>query len=193
MLGLPVAQEKVMRRLICISATLLALAGCDRAAVTPDAAPAAIAPFSHAMTTDLSGFYLPVEPVRLGQWSLDHVFIGQAAEFESWQGGARSETFGPVMIQFEDAASPMVQTELGEAHSATARVLPTRYAVTDATVEFEGTSPELGRVTFEGRLDQGALATSKRNLGGDGVVLTGTLTAAGQTVRGVRLTWWMGD
>ena len=38
-----------------------------------------------------------------------------------------------------------------------------------------------------------ALATSRRNLGDEGVVVTGTLTAAGQTVRGVRLRWWMGD
>jgi len=60
-------------------------------------------------------------------------------------------------------------------------------------VRFEGESPELGRVTFEGRLDQGALATARRNLGGDGVVLTGSLTAGGQTVRDVRLMWWMGD
>ena len=173
----------------CLAA--LAVAACDRTPAPVDAtAPAA---FSHAMTADISGFYLPVEPVRIGQWSLDHIFVGQAPEFESWEGGARSETFGPVMIQFDDTTSPMVATELGEAHGVTARVLPTSYAVTDARVAFEGESPELGRVTFEGRLDQGALATARRNLGGDGVVLTGNLTADGQTVSGVRLTWWMGD
>ena len=136
---------------------------------------------------------MPVEPVRIGRWSLDHLFIGQTSEFANWEGGSPGATFAPVMVQFDDATSAMVQTELGEAHGVTARVLPTRYTVTDTTVRFEGQSPELGRVRFEGRLDQGALATARRNLGGDGVVLTGTLTAAGQTVRGVRLTWWMGD
>lgn len=169
----------------------LAVAACDRPSA-PAGAPEPAA-FSHATTADLSGYYMPVEQVRIGPWSLDHVFVGQTAEFENWEGGARSEPFGPVMIQFDNATSPMVQTELGEAHSVTARVLPTRYAVTDTAIRFEGESPELGRVTFEGQLDQGALATSKRNLGGDGVVLTGSLTAGGQTVRGVRLRWWMGD
>ena len=169
----------------------LAVASCERTS-GPDGAPPAAA-FSHAATADISGYYLPVGPVRIGQWRLDHLFVGQAAEFESWEGGSRGDAFGPVMIQFDDATSPMTPTELGEAHSITARVLPTRYEVTDTTVTFEGRSPELGRVTFEGRLDQEALATSRRNLGGDGVVMTGTLTGGGQTVRDVGLRWWMGD
>ncbi|MDI6624965.1 MAG: hypothetical protein QME55_09565 [Brevundimonas sp.] len=176
-----------------IGAALLAalgLASCERASA-PAEPPAAA--FSHALTADISGYYMPAEPVRIGQWSLDHLFVGQASEFESWEGGSRSDTFAPVMIQFDDASSPMVATELGEAHSVTARVLPTRYEVTDASVMFEGRSPEQGRVTFDGRLDADALATSKRNLGGDGVVLTGTLTAGGRTVENVRLRWWMGD
>ena len=65
--------------------------------------------------------------------------------------------------------------------------------MTDTSVRFEGRSPELGVVSFEGRLDPGALATSRRNLGDEGVVVTGTLTAGGETVRDVRLRWWMGD
>lgn len=177
-----------------IGAALLgafAVASCERPPAPAEGPPAAA--FSHAATADLSGYYMPAEPVRIGPWSLDHVFVGQAAAFAEWEAGTRSETFAPVMIQFDDATSPMTPTELGEAHSITARVLPTRYEVTDTTVTFEGRSPELGRVTFDGRLDQAALATSRRNLGGDGVVLTGTLTGGGQTVRDVRLRWWMGD
>lgn len=174
-------------------ALVLAAAACDRPAEPADApAPAATA-FSHSATGDLSGYYMPLSDVRIGKWNLDHVFVGQAAEFRSWTGGDRNTTFAPVMLQFDDVTSPMVETELGEARSVTARVLPTRYAVSDDRVRFEGTSPELGRVSFDGRLDQGALATSRRNLGDEGVVLTGTLTAGGQTVRGVRLRWWMGD
>ncbi len=185
-----------MHTRILIGAALLAtfaLASCERS-TEPAGAPAAIsAAFNHTTTADISGYYMPVEPVRIGQWSLDHLFLGQASEFETWEGGSRSETFGPVMLQFDDAASPMVATELGQAHSVTARVLPTRYDVTDTTVSFEGRSPELGRVAFDGRLDPDALATARRNLGDDGVVMTGTLTAGRQTVRDVRLRWWMGD
>ena len=173
----------------------LVLAACDRTATPPDApepAPPA-AGFSHTLTTDLSGYYLPAQSVRAGDWSLHHVFIGQALEFRAWEGGERSPTFAPVMLQFEDETSPMVQTELGETRSGTARVLPTSYEVTDASVTFAGRSEELGEVRFEGRLDPGALATARRNLGGEGVVMTGTLSAGDQTFRDVRLRWWMGD
>lgn len=174
-------------------AASLAVAACDRTSAPADAPAATSTAFSHATTADISGYYMPAEPVRIGQWSLDHLFVGQASEFETWEGGARDEPFAPVMLQFDDTTSPMVATELGEAHSVTARVLPTRYEVTDTAVSFEGRSPELGKVSFDGRLDPDALATAKRNLGGDGVVMTGSLTAGGQTVRDVRLRWWMGD
>lgn len=185
-----------MRHLIGLAAGLLILTGCDRS-VAPGDAPAAPAPaaaaFSHTATSDLSGYYMPVSEVRIGKWVFDHIFVGQAFEFEAWKGVESGTTFAPVMLQFDDATSPMVQTELGEARSVTARVLPTRYDVAEDRIVFEGTSAELGVVRFEGRIDQGALATSRRNLGDEGVVVTGTLTAAGQTVRDVRLRWWMGD
>ena len=179
-------------------ALALAAAACDRPAEPANApadAPAAAAAraFSYAATSDLSGFYMPMTEVRLGKWSLNHVFVGQAAEFQAWTGAETETTFAPFMVQFDDATSPMAETELGETRSITARVLPTRYAVSDDRIEFEGISAEMGAVSFEGRIDQGVLATSRRNLGDEGVVVTGTLTAAGQTVRDVRLRWWMGD
>ena len=136
---------------------------------------------------------MPVEPTHIGKWSLEHIFVGQASEFETWEGGTHSDTFAPVMIEFDDTTSPMVDTEQGEARGVSARVLPTRYEVTDTTVSFDGQSAELGAVTFVGRLDPEALATSRRNLGGEEVVLTGTLTAGGETARNVRMRWWMGD
>lgn len=171
----------------------LAVAACDPPAPPGDAPPPPAPGFAHAMISDLSGYYLPSDEVSAGNWRLHHLFVGQAADFQAWEGGARSATFAPVMLEFEDAASPMVQTELGEARSVTARVLPIAYAVSDTAVSFSGRSPELGRVTFEGRLDPGALATARRNLGGDGVVMTGRLRVGGQTIEGVRMTWWMGD
>ncbi len=174
-------------------AAALVLASCERAAAPSGPDGPSPSAFSHALTTDLSGYYLPAEPVRVGNWSLHHVFVGQASEFRAWEGGERSATFAPVMIQFEDVSSPMVQTELGERRSRSARVLPTTYEVTDTTVTFSGRSPELGEVRFVGRLDPGALATARRNLGGEGAVLSGALAAGGQTFPDVRLRWWMGD
>ncbi|MDI1326762.1 MAG: hypothetical protein PSV23_08160 [Brevundimonas sp.] len=175
---------------------VLAVTACDRPA-EPAGAPAVPAPAasasSYAVTSDVSGYYMPASEVRIGKWAFDHIFVGQAFEFEAWKGADSGTTFAPVMLQFNDATSPMVETELGEARSVTARVLPTRYAVSDDRIEFEGTSTELGPVRFEGRINQGALATSRRNLGDEGVVVTGTLTAGGQTVRDLRLRWWMGD
>ncbi len=172
---------------------VLALASCDRPS-RPGEAPSAAAPaFSHAMTSDLSGYYMPTSEARIGQWSLDHVFVGQAAEFQAWEAGTRSATFGPVMLQFDDVTSPLVATEIGEVRSVTARVLPTAYAVTDARISFEGRSAELGAVRFEGAFDPGALATSRRNLGDEGVVVTGRLTVGEGPPRTVQLRWWMGD
>ena len=172
----------------------VALASCDNAAEPSKAggAPPAAA-FTNTASNDVSGYYMPLDPVRVGKWSLDHMFVGQAAEFQSWQGGERGATFAPVMLQFDDENSPLVQTEIGEAHSITARVLPTSYTVNDAGVRFEGRSPELGRVIFDGRLDQGALATARRNLGDEGVVLTGSLKVGDAPAQAVRLRWWMGD
>lgn len=182
-----------IRRLTAAALAALAVAACDPPTPPGDAPPPPAPGFAHAMTSDLSGYYLPTGEVSAGKWRLQHLFVGQSTDFQAWEGGARSSTFAPVMLEFEDTTSPMVETELGEARSVTARVLPTSYAVSDTAVSFSAQSPELGRVTFEGRLDPGALATARRNLGGDGVVMTGRLRVGDQTVDGVRMTWWMGD
>lgn len=184
-----------MRTLIGLAACLLVLTSCDR----PDAngeppSPAAVpAAFSHSISSNLSGYYMPASDVRIGKWAFDHVFVGQAQDFEAWEGGSRSGTFGPVMLQFDDETSPMVQTEIGEARSITARVLPSTYSVTDSRITFEGRSAELGAVRFEGALDPAALATARRNLGDEGVVVTGRLTVGDGPAQNVQLRWWGGD
>ncbi|MBX9801600.1 MAG: hypothetical protein K2Y04_02415 [Caulobacteraceae bacterium] len=181
-----------MRNLIGLAVGILLLASCNRPEA-PAEPPPATAAFSHAISADLSGYYLPASEVRIGNWSFDHIFVGQAQDFRSWEGGSRSETFGPVMLQFEDVTSPMVQTEIGETRSVSARVLPGAYSVTDTSLSFEGRSPELGRVRFEGTLDPAALATSRRNLGDEGVVVTGQLTVGDAPAQTVQLRWWAGD
>ena len=180
-----------MRNLIGLAVGLLLLASCDRPEAPTEVPPAAA--FRHAMSSDLSGYYLPAGEVRVGNWAFHHIFVGQVQEFQAWESGNRSETFAPVMLQFEDVTSPMVQTEIGETRSVSARVLPTTYSVTDTSLSFEGRSPELGAVRFEGSLDPGALATSRRNLGDEGVVVTGRLTVGDAQARTVQLRWWAGD
>lgn len=183
---------------------VLAVAACDQAAEPADAPadaaaapPAAGAPaaeaFSYAATSDLSGYYMPSSEVRLGKWSFDHIAIGPVDEFRSWTGTDAAATYAPVMLQFKDETSPMVETELGETRSIAPRVLPARYSVSNDRIEFEGTSPELGAVRFEGRIDPAALASARAEGGGEGVVVTGTLSAAGQTINDLRMRWWMGD
>lgn len=187
-------------RFVMIAAAVSVLAGCERTAApvdAPDAASpgASAAAFSHTISGDQSGYYLPVTDARAGDWRLDRIYMGQASDFAAWEAGPRNEPFGPLMLEFSDTSSPTQTNEMGgEAHTVTARVLPTRYSVTDDRVRFEGRSPELGAVTFEGRLDQEALATGKRNLGAsEAPVLTGRLTFGRQTFNDQQFRWWMGD
>lgn len=183
-------------RIVPFLATVLAmapLASCDRPEAGRDTSRTPVESFAYNAAGDVSGYYMPMDEVRFGQWSFEHVFVGQAPEFGAWEGGERSTTFAPVMLVFDDVTSPMTQTELGETRSVSVRVLPTVYAVDDVQVRFEGRAAELGRVIFDGRMDQGALATSRRNLGDEGVVMTGSLKVGDAAPRAVRLRWWMGD
>jgi len=150
--------------------------------------------FRHDLSSDVSGYYLPRGRVQQGDLRLMHLSVGPGFAFDDWEGGQRSATYGPVMMVFEDVTAAPVQTELGPQPGVTIRVLPTRYTMTDTGLTFEGTADRLGRVTFEGRLDQDALATARRNLGdSEAPVLTGDLSIGRQTYRGVTLGWFGGD
>lgn len=173
---------------------LLALAACDRPAKAPQAPAAAkAAAFAHDLPEDVSGYFIPTETVRIDDWRLHHLFLGQVPDFIAWEGGQRTQGFAPAMIEFEDAAGPAVRTESGE-NRRRIRLIPTAYAVTEDRVRFEARSEALGGVvSFDGRLDPGALATARRNLGDRGVVLKGTLKIGGRTFPGVSMRWWAGD
>ena len=185
-----------MRRILILSVAALALAACEPPAPGKTgegggaAAPAGA--FASSQQDDLSGYYIPADQGAGTGWTFHHVFIGQASDFEAWEAGRRSATFAPIMIEFEDASSPMVQTEMGESRSGRARILPTSYSVSDDRVRFEGRSQALGLVRFEGRLDPEALAEARRNLGDETAVLSGTLNVAARS-QAVRLRWWAGD
>lgn len=185
-----------MRRLALLTVSALVLAACEpptpREGAADGSSRDAAADFQHAFEAEQSGYYLPTDEVRVDGWTFDHLFMGQATDFQAWEQGPRTGVFAPLMIEFEDQNSPMVQTELGESRSGRDRILPTRYQVTDAKVVFEGRSETLGAVRFTGDLDAGRLAESKRNLGDEQPVLTGTLTVRGRGYP-VRMRWWAGD
>ncbi len=171
-----------MRALPVLLAAALALtvAACDRGAA-PDKTAQATA-FKHDLPEDVSGYYIPTTAVQVGDWRLHHLFMGQVPDFMAWRDGQRTAGFAPIMMEFE----------AGDKARRT-RLIPTAYDVTEDRVRFEATSRELGAVSFDGRLDQDALAKARRNLGDQGVVLKGTLKVGDRTFDGVSMRWWAGD
>jgi len=149
--------------------------------------------FRYELLDDVSGYYMPIAEYRAGDWVLRNIFMGQPTDFTSWGSGTRSVIFAPIMLEFEDVTSPMVATEIGETRERQTRILPLRYAINAEAVTFEGQDPVLGRVTLSARLDQDALATSRRNLGDDGAVLVGRLRVGERNFESVGFRWWAGD
>ena len=111
-----------------------------------------------------------------------HLFVGQAQEFRDWEEGKRTATFAPVMLEF------LVPGETTE------RVLPSSYSVSDGRIRMAGINSNGERVTFDGQLNAGALATARRNLGGgEEPALTAVVIIGDQTYLGVKLGWYGGD
>lgn len=149
--------------------------------------------FSNDLQGDVSGYYMPTTEVRQGSWRLDHVFMGQSQDFAAWEGGTREGRFAPVMLEFVDESSPMIQTELGEIHTGRVRVLPRFYSVENGMLRFVGVSEELGIVQLDAQLNDEALTTARRNLGAEGAVLNGTLSLGDAPPQAVGFRWWAGD
>ena len=180
-----------MRTVAALLLAGLAVAGCDllSAPERPSSHGGADAPasgsggsFAHSQSEDLSGYYQAAGERSRGQARLARVFIGQARDFEAWEAGKRSGGFAPILLEFERADGG------GE------RVLPDSYSVSDGRVRMSGTGETLGRVSFDGRLNTGSLATARRNLGeGEEPVMTGVATIAGRSDSGLKLHWYGGD
>ncbi|MFC5342301.1 hypothetical protein ACETK8_13580 [Brevundimonas staleyi] len=176
-----------MKTVGLLAAVGLSLAACEfvNAPSRPaepggDAARPAASAFAHSHSDDISGYYR-ASGVSAGDLTLAQVFVGQTQEFEAWEAGRRSTTFAPVMVEL---------TRGGE----TLRVLPTRYSVSDGRVSMQGTAPGVGEVSVDLRLDKGALATARRNLGGsDEATMTGSVRIGGRSFSGVKLNWYGGD
>jgi len=169
-----------MRRFLSVSlvACLVALSACERtdAPTGAEARKASAAAFRHDLSGDVSGYYVPLTPATVGDWSLDRVFVGHPADFAAWEAGGGQGDFAPVRLVVGGIA-----------------VRPTAYRIEDDRLRFEGTAEGPGEVVFDGVLDPEALATARRNLGEEGPVLVGALIIDGQTVRDVRLRWSLGD
>jgi hypothetical protein len=201
-------QRFAMRTAPFLLVALLALAACDRAQdrAKPKDTPAATGSgssflaqpkgFTHEDKVDIAGYFLPKDPIQVGNFKLTHMAGGAPSDFRSWEGGKREGLFGPLMIEFEDVASPLQTNELGgEHHTVTARVLPSAYHLTKAALAFHGKDPQLGAITFAGAFNQKALAEAKANSGSSGekVVLKGDMQIGDQRFHDVAFTYWVGD
>ena len=169
---------------------LMALTACDGPAKGPEPTTSSkAAAFKHDLPEDVSGYYLPTAEVKIDNWRLHHVFMGQVPDFIAWEGGERPSGFAPVMIEFEDMVGPPLEN----GNRRRLRLIPAAYDVTESRVRVQALSGGLGAVSFDGRLDQGALSTARRNLGDKGVVLKGTLKVGNRTFNNVSMRWWAGD
>jgi len=192
-----------MRPVPALLAAVLALAACDRPAKqaqpkVPEsaAAPAGQGPvgFRHDPMFDAQGFYHPATEVAVGTLALTSLGVGAPSDFAAWESGDRAAVFGPILLQFEDKASPMVADEAGEHRAITLRILPAAYEVDGARLRFTGVDGQLGKLTFEGAFPDGALAQAKQAGGGDPtVVLVGDLSIAGKVFPKTAFTYFAGD
>ncbi|WBT05312.1 hypothetical protein PFY01_11305 [Brevundimonas vesicularis] len=153
---------------------VLSLAACERRdATTPTSTPEAT--FQHRLGGDISGDYRPT-----GAGSMQPVaslFIGQDEAFAAWEGGSR-------------ASPPLILSLTGP--QGEVRVLPDAYVVTDDRIQMSGSAPGVGPVELSARIDQGALATARRNLGDQTAVVTGTVSVNGRRTS-FTLSRWGGD
>lgn len=199
-------------RTFALAAALLAVtaAGCNRKPAEQAAAPAPVvvapapapapstipvaAGYHSQQGLDASGYYLSPTNVKIGNYQFTHLAIGAPSDFQTWETGDRSSTFGPILIAFDDMTSPMAPNELGgEGHSITLRVLPDAYSFDAGKLQFKGHDPKLGEVVFSGTFDKAAL-TQARNDGSSGAtVLTGDLQVGNEPARKVAFTYWVGD
>ena len=200
-------------RTFALATVLLAtaVAGCNRkpaaqaeapaVAAAPAPAPTPAEPslhvsegFKHQAGLDASGYYLSPASFQVGNYRFAHMAIGAPSDFQTWEKGDHSSTFGPILMQFDDVTSPLVPNELGgEGHSVSVRVLPDAYSFDAGKLTFRGKDPKLGEVVFVGAFDQAALAQARNDGSSQSTVLSGDLKIGAQPVRKVSFTYWVGD
>lgn len=207
-----------MRAVLMLAAAGMALAACNQKPAAPASGsdtvtlPASVAPpappsapsgpaaptpgFVHDKGADLFGYYLPAREVKVGNWRLTALSLGQEGEFADWEAGKRTTTYAPVMLEFEDVTSPTETNEMGQTvHKATTRVLPASYAVSGGKLAFAGQDARLGPVGFAGSVDLAKLKATKAKgpNGGPETILTGDLKVGSTEFKGLNFTWFGGD
>jgi hypothetical protein len=171
-----------MRRLGWILLCIAALAACEgreggvrRGTETAERAPVEAA-FRHHLSGDVSGQYRPVGG-GAAPGELAGLFVGQIAAFEAWERGSR-------------AGAPLILTLVGSDGSPPVSLQA--YEITDDRLRMTGTAARGEAVRLDLRIDQGALATARRNLGDQTPVMSGAVQVGDRRFP-VSLTWWNGD
>ncbi len=150
--------------------------------------------FHHQADFEASGYYLSPTAFRTGNYEFTHIGVGMPSDFQTWEKGDRTSTFGPILIAFDDVSSPRIPTELGgENHAVSVRVLPQAYSFDAGRMTFRGTDPKLGEVLFVGTFDKAALQRAKASGASQEIVLRGDLKIGEAPVRKVSFTYWVGD
>lgn len=146
------------------------------------AAPAQAGAFSHSLTQEIFGFYMPGGQVGPDDFSLIVLSLGSKSEFVDWEAGRRMTTYAPIMMEFLLPGETSV------------RVLPDSYSVTDRRLQMTGMSEDHGRVTLDARWEGPALSDTRSNLGeSEAPTLVGTVTVGEQTYSGLRFLYSPGD
>mgnify|MGYP003639564820 CR=1 FL=1 len=148
-----------------------------------------------SVNDDLFGYYFSGKELRVGSFVFSMISLGGPGEFDAYENGKNEyESYAPFMLEFEDVSSAKKENELGQVYYENSpRVLPVAYKVSKEVLAFKGTDPLLGEVSFHGQLDTVALKKSQEGESPEIIVLTGDLTFAGETFRGVTFTWFGGD
>ena len=161
----------------------------------PAATPAVPVTFSHDPQLDSFGYYFTDTPIQSGRLKLSSLNIGAAADFGDWEAGKRPATYAPIFLEFEDVTSPTAVNESGQTYrTVSLRVMPAAYRVDGQAVDFHGSDPRLGVVSFSGAFDLDALKTAKAN-GSEQPqpVLKGDLQVGDQQFRNISFMYFGGD
>jgi hypothetical protein len=194
-----------MRRALVATFAVALLAGCGQSANPskteeakgPVAEPAVAADpsftgFKHAEAQEHFGYYSPATEVKVGNFKLDNLAVAGPIAFKTWEGGERTRSFAPVMLEFVDVTSPSRTNALGtQVYSVKLKALPTAYALGDGKLRFAGTNSKLGEVRFEGVFDEAALKRANANApdAKTAAVLSGALQVGDTPFKNVTFTW----